>query len=254
MAVVPADVDDDSDLLERCIYGRAGAAEAMLICGAYADQTDDEGDSALYLACERGFLEVARALIKFGASVTFTSPSHDNNTPLHVACLNGHSDVAGYLIDCGAEVDARNAMWSTPLHLACSQGWRTLARFLIGRGANPAAEDESGKTPIDYLNVLPEPIENNVAGLPVSERQLREAFKNLGPNSDGTVELRRIRETYDAFDTLYYGASDDEVFEELLRRRSPLSLDSLGPKGLDKERRRVNYDAFCALMLELAKS
>ena len=45
-----------------------------------------------------------------------------DNTPLHIACSKGHLDCAVALIDAGAQIDNKNEDEQTPLHLAAKGG------------------------------------------------------------------------------------------------------------------------------------
>jgi ankyrin repeat protein len=55
-------------------------------------------------------------LIERGADVT--AQNNDGETPLHLALQRGQVDVARMLIERGADVTAQNNDGETPLHLA----------------------------------------------------------------------------------------------------------------------------------------
>ena len=45
-----------------------------------------------------------------------------DNTPLHIACSKGYLEVAEALLDAGAQIDNKNEDEQTPLHLASKFG------------------------------------------------------------------------------------------------------------------------------------
>ena len=50
----------------------------------------------LYDACRQGNLEIARQLLKHGASIN--QAKDDGATPLYIACQNGHLEIARLLL------------------------------------------------------------------------------------------------------------------------------------------------------------
>ena len=57
-------------------------------------------------------------------------------TPLHIACCKGYMELAMALVDRGADIDARDVDQRTPLHYACDDGNMELAMALVDRGAD----------------------------------------------------------------------------------------------------------------------
>ena len=65
------------------------------------DPKDNAGYTPLHEACSRGHLEVARILLKYGASHSETALS--GIRPLHEAIENGHIEIVRLLISYGAD-------------------------------------------------------------------------------------------------------------------------------------------------------
>ena len=57
-----------------------------------------------------------------GIKDVFSVNDRWDNTPLHIACSKGHLDCAVALIDAGAQIDNKNEDEQTPLHLAAKGG------------------------------------------------------------------------------------------------------------------------------------
>jgi WD40 repeat protein/ankyrin repeat protein len=124
----------------------------------------------LQLACDSGYMDLAKFLIEKGADVNAGSSDgitplfgcnssemvrlmivkgadirHTDNegfTPLHFPAT---TDIADLLIEKGADVNAKSNYGTTPLHLAADP---ELASLLIEKGASVDAEDIYGSTPL----------------------------------------------------------------------------------------------------------
>jgi len=57
-------------------------------------------------------------------------------TPLYIAAQKGHLDVVKTLIEHGARVDAATTDGATPLYIACQNGQIEVVKYLIEKGAN----------------------------------------------------------------------------------------------------------------------
>ena len=61
------------------------------------DAVDEEGDTPLHYAADKGHADVARALIEAGASVR--AANQQRKTPLHLAADRGHTEVSTALLN-----------------------------------------------------------------------------------------------------------------------------------------------------------
>ena len=87
----------------------------------------------LFIACEKGNVELARFLLDNGAAVDWANKN--GQTPLYTACVKGHVDAARLLLERGAAVDQANKNGATPLWISCWKGHVDAARLLLERGA-----------------------------------------------------------------------------------------------------------------------
>lgn len=95
-------------------------------------------------AVHRGYLKVARVLLRYGAS---TDARFDGNTtPLMAAAQVGNSDGVRLLIDNGAEVNAVDDQDNTALIVGA--GNPEVVRVLLGRGADANLANTFGQTPL----------------------------------------------------------------------------------------------------------
>lgn len=108
---------------------------------------DKQGKTPLHLACEGGFLNVAKVLLSKGAFVDHQDDQ--GNTSLCLACQNGHPMVAKVLLDKGADINLVNLQGNTPLSLACKCGHYEVAEKLLAKGADFVHKNVDGSSPLN---------------------------------------------------------------------------------------------------------
>jgi len=111
------------------------------------DDTDDEGNSALLLACDHRNEKIINLLLKFGANVN--ARDIYGETPLLRTCKDGNYLRAQYLIQYGANIKVTDFFLNTPLALACKYGHSEIAELLLKNGANINVRNSNGDTPIN---------------------------------------------------------------------------------------------------------
>lgn len=114
----------------------------------YIDVPDMFGRTALHYAAEFGHVEVAKLLIRRGASLEVQDKV--KMTPLAVAAQQGHLDCVKALVDGGANIEARDKVRRTPLIHAVKNGSVTVASYLVHMGADPNTSDSSINTAVHY--------------------------------------------------------------------------------------------------------
>lgn len=73
-------------------------------------------------------------------------PDEDGYTALGIACLKGHTKVVHELIEAGADVDIKVGKLGTPLIIASSLGYQDIIRLLLSADADVNAKTEDGFT------------------------------------------------------------------------------------------------------------
>ncbi|XP_075937717.1 ankyrin repeat and SOCS box protein 3 isoform X1 [Anarhichas minor] len=118
---------------EECvqeILSAAGAGSSRS-CAAYVNSLTHEGESACYLAAQRGHLAVLRLLLKAHANIN--QLTNDLSCPLYAAAVDGgHKEVVELLVSKGAEVDrTHTASCWTCLHQSVYKGHSEIVRILV---------------------------------------------------------------------------------------------------------------------------
>eukprot|EP00760_Papus_ankaliazontas_P032384 PhM_4_TR5783/c0_g2_i1/m.79660 len=119
----------------------------LLEQGAAADTPQDDGCTALWLASEKGNVEVCQSLLHFGADVNAVKAT-GNVTPLYIAAQNGHTEVVRLLLSHAARIDEPKSTGATPLFIAAQQNFGSIVFLLLTAGSNVATRNHMGITPL----------------------------------------------------------------------------------------------------------
>lgn len=112
----------------------------------YVNSLTHEGESACYLAAQRGHLAVVGLLLR--AHADLNQLTNDLSCPLYAAVDNGHTEVVKLLVGKGAEVDrVHTASCWTCLHQAVYKGHGHIVRILVDV-CNLEAQDDHKITPL----------------------------------------------------------------------------------------------------------
>ncbi len=161
--------------------------EALLACGAWTEQRDSHGMTALHLLAALGRAPLLAPLLKRGASPL--ARAADGQTALGIALASGRRDLADWLdwrgwvlparaltdadlpaaaivgdadavrrlLDLGLPVDATDAQHCTALLRAAGGGHRALVDMLLARGADTARAARTGATPLSAAVSMRQP-------------------------------------------------------------------------------------------------
>lgn len=140
-------VQSDVSLAEACSGGHVGVVKKLLDEGRSVNETTEEGESLLSLACQAGYYELAQVLLAMRANVEDRGMKGDC-TPLMEAASTGHVEIVRLLISHGADVNAQSSSGNTPLMYACAGGHEDVVLVLLEAGANVEDHNENGHTPL----------------------------------------------------------------------------------------------------------
>ncbi len=108
------------------------------------DIADDNLNTPLIFAVNKGNYETARFLIERNASVNFVNK--EGNTPLIIACTSNSYKMVRLLCLKKANHGVRNIHGHTPLIIAARLGSYDIVKFLLGEGARIDYKDNEGFT------------------------------------------------------------------------------------------------------------
>ncbi len=96
--------------------------------------TDTDERTALHYAALKGYLNIVRAFIQFGAEID--AKDRNNITPLWLATVFNHQYVIIELLKYGADPNATNQAGNSALHIAASNNNLAIVKLLIEYGGN----------------------------------------------------------------------------------------------------------------------
>ena len=130
-----------------CHKGFTDAARLLLSNGANPNLADN-GKYPLDFALEKGH-DIVRLLIENGANPNNYNPGSDSSdAPLLEAIRNSPNDIIQLLIQNGADVNIRGENGMTPLQVAAARGNLDIIDLLLARGAEINARNNAGDTPL----------------------------------------------------------------------------------------------------------
>lgn len=119
--------------------GSVAAVEGLLTGagGADPDGVDDDGWSALVIACLKRHNGVVKLLLEHGANPNLMDGK--GHLPLNCCCLEPHGNLAAakMLVEAGADVDRADADIGTPLIKASQSSLPEIVELLLKAGADP---------------------------------------------------------------------------------------------------------------------
>ena len=125
-------------LLRACELGNESMVQLLLEYGAN-NESQDRGQSALWIAAEAGNEDIFKMLFEKGANIEAKYDYED--TPLLRACRHRAEPIVRLLLRYGANVEARNVFGQTALHLSTMACDEWIVMLLLEHGAQIDAED-----------------------------------------------------------------------------------------------------------------
>ncbi len=125
-------------------HDRPEIIKKMIAQGVDIEAENEDGETALYLACDWEKPEVVSLLLKAGANINIKGKYKDSL--FYEACESGNEDIVSMLVKAGADVNSKNRYKNPALFAACENGNSEIVSLLIKAGANINLKNEDGET------------------------------------------------------------------------------------------------------------
>jgi ankyrin repeat protein len=143
------DNDMNTPLMLAVRYKKADVAAALLERNASVTLANNEGETALHLACAQGGAGQTMVDMLAEKRAPFLARTHGGDTPLHYAITQAHADAdfITYLVNKGAKVNAPNNAGDIPLYAALQDAKTPpgVVDYLISAGSNLLATTRNGR-------------------------------------------------------------------------------------------------------------
>lgn len=126
---------------------RLDVARILIEDGAKVEQENIDGWRPLHAAAHRGHLRIVELLVEEG-NVNVNSKMKNGNTALYLACERGRPAIVKYLLNNGARANESNEKGESPLYIAVKNDRFDAAKILIENGADVEQETDEGLRPI----------------------------------------------------------------------------------------------------------
>jgi ankyrin repeat protein len=110
------------------------------------DAMNNQGHTALHLACMSNAQEIVVLLVKHNAAIDLLDIS--GRTAFHFACVSGNTNMARWMAQHGAQWFKTTFQGNSGLHMACALGDLPMVEWLIGQGMKCDVANSKGLTPV----------------------------------------------------------------------------------------------------------
>ncbi|PIO31049.1 hypothetical protein AB205_0006570, partial [Aquarana catesbeiana] len=114
--------------------------------------TDEEGFTPLMWAAAHGQIAVVEFLLQNGADPQILGKGRES--ALSLACSKGYTDIVKMLVECGVDVNEYDWNGGTPLLYAVHGNHVKCVKILLENGADPTIETDSGYNSMDLSVAL----------------------------------------------------------------------------------------------------
>ncbi|KAF5453499.1 hypothetical protein F2P56_028397 [Juglans regia] len=126
-----------NDIVSQMTGTLSGAdldAEVAEVRAAVVNEVNELGETALYTAAEKGYLDIVKELLKYSSQETVTKKNRSLFDPLHIAASQGHHAIVQVLLDhdpgLSKTIGPSNA---TPLISAATKGHTEVVNELLSK-------------------------------------------------------------------------------------------------------------------------
>ena len=123
-------MDNNQTFLNACRNGQKSIVQIFLKKGGIdINKRDQEGNTALYYACQKGYRDIVALLLDNDADASCIN--NRSESPLHAAARSGNKEILGKLLQKGADINVTDNEGRTPLICLLDNKRTDAALFLM---------------------------------------------------------------------------------------------------------------------------
>jgi uncharacterized protein len=151
MALAEIDLDKANQvpLTIAAAQGNLKKVHDLLLSGTPPNLTDISGRPAIGWAALEGHTDVIQELLK-APRIFVNAKDQQGNTAVLLAAQRGHAEAVDALIAGKADLNLDNNDGMTALMYAAQNGYLRIVQALVKAGADPTIQDRTGRTALDW--------------------------------------------------------------------------------------------------------
>ncbi|KAI7728712.1 hypothetical protein M8C21_019083 [Ambrosia artemisiifolia] len=127
-------LDEINEQMLRTMKGADFDDDVAEIRASVVNEMNELGETALYTAAERGFIEVVKELLPYTTKEGLALKNISEFDPLHIAAREGHREIVKILLDHDPGLSKTVGQWnSTPLTTAAARGHSSVVNELLSQ-------------------------------------------------------------------------------------------------------------------------
>ncbi|MGV2432490.1 MAG UNVERIFIED_CONTAM: ankyrin repeat domain-containing protein [Rickettsiaceae bacterium] len=205
-------------LIQACIKGYTEIVSALLAFDAALNLTNKVGQTAFYVACQKGNWDILELLFINVTEETANYPDTNGTSPLHLACTASNQKLVARLLAAGANPNQLDKRGLTPLLTASYNGDAAVVDRLLKAGAEINNPNNGGVTPLCIASYN--------SHVKVVELLLNAGAEINKPNNDGQTPLYVAcqKGNWDILELLFSNVTEETANYPDTKGISPLHL------------------------------
>ncbi|POO02443.1 Transmembrane protein [Trema orientale] len=137
LAAVKQILDDIEAQMVGTLSGAEFDEEVAEIRSAIVNEKNELGETALFTAAERGYLDVVKELLQYSTKEGISMKNRSGFDPLHIAASQGHQAIVQVLLDHDPELSKTTGQSNaTPLISAATKGHASVVKELLSKDSS----------------------------------------------------------------------------------------------------------------------
>jgi hypothetical protein len=136
-------------LISAAYYDSINVIHFLIAAGVDINQKDINGNTALQIACDKGYTNIVRLLLDSSAQVNVSN--NNGCSPLVSALKQGSLEIVKLLVSSGANINSSDTDGLSLCMIAAQRGYTATIEYLYKAGACINTQDKAGNTALIHV-------------------------------------------------------------------------------------------------------